>query len=245
MIPKATAERLLRGFSSNGSDCNDNNAKKDINSHRNANKPLKKTKRISSISKARHPALVEKKNDNKNRKKNSRWQHTRVDNQTRQLSQQRLRAHPVAKDASLPPKVKLMMMNRPTSTSTATDATDPRPNLDNLINISAKAATTKEYIKSFLSLLRNTPEISWDAGGNLLKPFRDYNIINILKTLSSAGDKKGFENKDVPFIRMILHGASMDPSFIRNNKAKKQLMGGSKPPLFAQTQKLQWERYRL
>ena len=240
MIPKATAERFLAHSPSKGGDYYSSN--NDINNDNIANKQLKNIKRISSIHKTNHPLPTARSENNNNKKKNIRLrQHPRPRYRNRR---QRLRAS-VAKEAIFPPKVKLMMTNRPTTATATTESTDPRPNLDNLINISAKAATTKEYIKSFLALLKNTPEISWDSSGNLLEPFRNYNIINILKTLSNAGDKKGFQTEDVPLIRMILHSASMDPSFIRNNKAKKQLMGGSKPPLFAQARNVQWERYIL
>ena len=154
----------------------------------------------------------------------------------------------VARNIKFPPKVKMLMMkNRPATASVS--SIDSRPNLDHLINIASKSGTKREYIRSFLSLLRNTPGISWDSSGNLFEPFRNFNIINILNTLSDVGDKKGFEKEDVPFIKMILQGASLDSSFIRNNKAKKQLMGGSKlepfPPFLAQAQKTPWEKYRL
>ena len=246
LIPKVMAERFLRQTPSTGSEYNENNSNNDINNNNNANKTLKSLKRISSIHKTKRPLSAARMEENKNNNKEKNIHRQQQQQRQRRRAQPRPQRVSVAKDANFPPKVKLLMTNRSTSTSTTTDAADLRPNLDNLINISAKTATTKEYIKSFLSLLRNTPELSWDASGNLLGPFRNYNIINILKTLSNAGDKKGFQTEDVPLIRMILHSASMDPSFIRNNKAKKQLMGGSKPsPLLAQSRRMRWERYRL
>ena len=139
----------------------------------------------------------------------------------------------------------MMIMNRHTTATTTMNSTDPRPNLDHLINIKA-TVNTREYLRSFLSLLKSTPGISWDSRGNLLEPLRNFNIIIILKTLSDAGDKKGFEKEDIPIIRMILYSANIDPSFIRSNKTKKELMGWSKvTPLLAHAQKLAWEKYRL
>ena len=254
-IPKAMAERILRRSPSTGGECNETNSDNDINNYYDTNQPLGNLKRISSLHKTKRSLLatnVEKRKNINNNNNNKNVRRQRTPNQNHRQRRQRSRRVSGAKDAIFPPKVKLMMMNRPTTKSTtATNSTtsaiaDSRPNLDNLVNISAKAATSKEYIKSFLSLLRNTPEISWDASGNLLTPFRNYNIINILKTLSNVGDKKkGLEEKDVPFIRMILHRANLDPSFIRNSKAKKQLMGGAKLLPLAQAQKMRWERYRL
>ena len=240
LVPKAIAERFLRPSPTTGSDCK-KNSNNDVNNNRNTNKPVKNLKRISSAHKTTHllPIAFEGKSNNKNN--NIHRQHRRVPKQNRHQLQPRSQRVAVAKDAIFPPKVKLMMTKKPTSTS-AIDVADPRPNLDKLINISATTNTSREYIKSFLSVLRNTPAISWDASGNLLEPFRRYNIIHILKTLGDVGKKQGFEKEDVPFIRMILRSANMDPSFIRNNQAKKQLMGGSKSPHPPQRQ---WERYRL
>lgn len=106
-----------------------------------------------------------------------------------------------------------------------TNTIDPKPPLDNRIDARMKA-TQRDYVKAFLSLMKHTPGIMWDTTGNLLSPITNFNIIDILQTLSDTNSKLGFKADDVPFIKMLLHNTNLDPSFIRNTKAKRQLFGG-------------------
>ena len=133
---------------------------------------------------------------------------------------------------------------------------DPRPSLDHLVNLTA-TATQKDYMRSMLSLLRNTAAVAWDSEGNLIEPVRNFNVIDILKTLSNASDRHGFSKADLPFIKLFLRAAGVNSSLIRSVKARKQLMGGSKsfrdnvfsspnPSLSrAQAQRMPWETYRV
>lgn len=110
-------------------------------------------------------------------------------------------------------------------TTFPTNTIDSKPAIDNRIDVRMKAAQ-RDYAKAFLALMKHTPGITWDTNGNLLSPINNFNVIDILQTLSDVNSKLGFKADDIPFIKMLFHNTNLDPSFIRNNKARKQLFGG-------------------
>lgn len=224
LIPKTMAERFLTqdlGGENNHNTDNNSNSKPRTKSQRNKKKTLAHS---SSQTNKKKGSLT---NTSRGKKASQTQQH------------QSKQAMPTSTDISFPPR----------ATRPPVAGNDPRPSLNHLIDVKISKESQKDYIKSMLYMMSRSPGVSWDTSGNLLEPIRNFNIINILKTLGDGSDRTGFPKNDIPLIRMLLH--SVDPSFIRSNKVKKQLLlGGSKfsfspPSSFAQAQRKSWEKYSI
>lgn len=109
-------------------------------------------------------------------------------------------------------------------TTFPTNTIDSKPAIDNRIDVRMKA-TQRDYAKAFLALMKHTPGITWDTNENLLSPINNFNVTDILQTCD-VNSKLGFKADDIPFIKMLFHNTNLDLSFIRDNKARKQLFGG-------------------
>lgn len=225
LVPKSTAEKFLRESPQQSSGATQKQEKKKlVVTNIPASQRKKKNKEVKSL-----PREASK----KKKRKTQPQRDAMIEN------------------IDLPPTA----LKRPHLISSTSKSFSPeaKPTIDHAIDVRIKGVPDRQYVKAMLSLMRNTPGVSWDINGNLYEPIRNFNIIDILKTLSDGKDKKGFSADDVPFIKMLFHSANLDSSFVRSNKAKKQLFGGGiqirprprPPPMFAtaQARTMPWEGY--
>lgn len=99
---------------------------------------------------------------------------------------------------------------------------DNNPSLENLIRLSV-SPSLQEYGLSFIRMLEDKPNISWDEQGNLLPPFSGLNILDLINTL---GRVKG-KSLNVPYslITLLFRLGNLPFDVIKNLSLKKKLLG--------------------
>lgn len=76
-----------------------------------------------------------------------------------------------------------------------------------------------------LNLFKNNNSfIRWDKRGILFPPYHNLNILQIIKSLTSS--RVYIDKKLLPVVGELVSLIRLEPRFIKNHKARKQLLGG-------------------
>ena len=100
-----------------------------------------------------------------------------------------------------------------------------KPPLDSLLRV-ALPPSQHDYGTSFVKLLDQNTNVSWNENGDLDQPFKGLNIINLISTLNNRKAKISPEQK--PLVKMLFNLTGLNPLSIKNSKEKADLVGGGK-----------------
>lgn len=94
------------------------------------------------------------------------------------------------------------------------------PSLEHLLHLSISPANVK-IAKAFINLFDKHENIQWNNTGRLIKPIARFNIIDVIRNLVQLKTRISME--DIPFYKLILEMTDIQPSMIKNVKARKQI----------------------
>lgn len=96
------------------------------------------------------------------------------------------------------------------------------PNLELIINLYVKQ-NSKDYVRSMLQFLEKS--VQWDENGDVMTPFTNINIVDLLNKFSYNAGK--LEANLLPNVKLLLQVTAMPLEYIRNRSIRTQLMTSS------------------